>query len=108
MVGSAALKTPRPLAIGAETPMTRETVVQALRDELAQRTNQAARAAELLRSAADRLDAGSDEETRTDEAQRVRGAAVLAHTAALELAATSGWLDALAMVEDDADEDADG
>jgi hypothetical protein len=69
------------------------------RHQLSARLSQAARAADLLRSAADRLEAGDPEETRSEQAARMRGSSVLAHTAALELAATSGWIEALAWVE---------
>jgi hypothetical protein len=61
--------------------------------------NQAARAVDLLRNAADRLEAEAPNETRSEQAARLRGSSVLAHTAALELAATSGWVEALASVE---------
>jgi hypothetical protein len=79
--------------------MTIRSVPDELRDELAHRMNQGARAAELLRSAADRLEAGTAAETRSEQAARMRGSAVLAHTAALELAASSGWFEALATAE---------
>ncbi|HET9930944.1 MAG TPA: hypothetical protein VFQ35_09665 [Polyangiaceae bacterium] len=85
--------------------MTTTTVVHALRGELAHRMNQAARAADLLRSAADRLEAEAPDETRSEQAARLRGSSVLAHTAALELAAASGWVEALATAEQN---DADG
>lgn len=75
------------------------STVQALRIELSARVTQSARAADLLRSAADRLEAGDPEETRSEQAARLRGSSVLAHTAALELAATSGWLEAFAVAE---------
>jgi hypothetical protein len=61
--------------------------------------NQASKAAALLSGAVDRLDSGDPDETRSEQAARLRGSSVLAHTAALELAATSGWLEALATAE---------
>ena len=67
--------------------------------ELHSRLNQAAKAADLLRSAADRLDTQDPEETRAEQAARLRGSSVLAHTAALELATCSGWLEAFVAVE---------
>ncbi len=57
---------------------------------LTERRGQAARAAALLRSAADRVDATNPDEGPEDEAARYRGAAVLAHTAGLELAFVAG------------------
>jgi hypothetical protein len=60
---------------------------------------QAAKAADLLRSAADRLDTQDPDETRAEQAARLRGSSVLAHTAALELAAVSGFVDAVVTVE---------
>ncbi len=79
--------------------MTNRNVVQALRGELPHRLSQAAKAADLLRNAADRLEAGDPEETRSEQAARLRGSSVLAHTAALELAAASGWIESLATAE---------
>jgi hypothetical protein len=94
------LVTPGPLATRkGEFPMTNRTVIHALRGELAHRLSQAERAVDLLRSAADRLEAEAPDETRAEQAARLRGSSVLAHTAALELAATSGWIEALASVE---------
>jgi hypothetical protein len=84
--------------------MTNRTVIHALAGELAQRLTQAAKAADLLRSAADRLESGEPGETREEQAARLRGSSVLAHTAALELAASSGWLEALATIEENAAE----
>jgi len=100
MVGPAALLTPGPLATRKdEFPMTNKTVVHALQGELAHRMNQAARAVDLLRNAADRLEAEAPHESRSEQAARLRGSSVLAHTAALELATTSGWIEALASAE---------
>jgi hypothetical protein len=84
--------------------MTNKTVVHALRGELAHRMNQAARAVDLLRSAADRLEAEAPNETRSEQAARLRGSSVLAHTAALELSVTSGWVEALASAEQNDDD----
>jgi hypothetical protein len=84
--------------------MTSKTVVHALQGELAHRMNQAARAVDLLRSAADRLEAEAPDETRSEQAARLRGSSVLAHTAALELSATSGWVEALASAEQNDDD----
>jgi hypothetical protein len=99
MVGPAVLSTPGPLATEKEYfPMT-TTILDAMRAELKSRMNQAFKAADLLRSAAERLDTADPDETRGEQAARLRGSSVLAHTAALELAATSGWVDALATVE---------
>lgn len=52
-----------------------------------------AKAADLLHSAAERTAPveGEDNEVR---ALRLRGAAILAHSAALEIAIAAGWLDA--------------
>jgi hypothetical protein len=69
------------------------------RHQLRERRSHAARAADLLRSAADRIDGGDPDETVSEQAARLRGSSVLAHTAALELAACSGWVEALAWVE---------
>jgi hypothetical protein len=79
--------------------MTNRTVIHALAGDLAGRLSQTAKAADLLRSAADRLEAAEPGESRQDQAARLRGSSVLAHTAALELAATSGWLEALSALE---------
>ncbi|HET9929035.1 MAG TPA: hypothetical protein VFQ35_00025 [Polyangiaceae bacterium] len=57
---------------------------------ITERRGQAARAAALLRSAADRVEATAPDEGPEDEAARYRGAAVLAHTAGLELAFVAG------------------
>ena len=79
--------------------MTKNTVSEAVRRELKARMHQAAKAADLLRSAADRLDTPDPDETRAEQAARLRGSSVLAHTAALELAAASGFVDATVTVE---------
>jgi hypothetical protein len=79
--------------------MSTRSVADRLRTEYSLRTTQASRAADLLRSAADRLEAGDADETRNEQAARVRGAVVLALTASLDLAATSGWLEAFAVAE---------
>jgi hypothetical protein len=65
------------------------------RNQLAARLSQAAKACDLLRSAIDRAESGDPDETRSEQAARLRGVAVLALTASLEIAATSGWLEAL-------------
>jgi hypothetical protein len=79
--------------------MTNENVTHALAHELAHRLSQAAKACDLLRNAADRLEGGDPEETRSEQAARMRGAGILALTAALELASVSGWIEALGTVE---------
>ena len=75
------------------------TILDAMRAELKSRMNQAFKAADLLRSAADRLDTTDPDETRAEQAARLRGSSVLAHTAALELAAVSGYVEAVVTVE---------
>jgi hypothetical protein len=79
--------------------MTNGNVTHALLNELAHRRSQAAKACDLLRNAADRLESGEEEETRSEQAARLRGASILALTASLELAVTCGWLEALATAE---------
>ena len=54
---------------------------------------QATRATVLLEHAVETLHAEQPNEERTVKAQRLRGAAVVAQTAALELMATCGWLE---------------
>ena len=54
---------------------------------------QAARATVLLEHAVETLHAEQPNEERTVKAQRLRGVAIVAHTAALELMATCGWLE---------------
>lgn len=73
--------------------------VTALAAELAPRLNQASKAADLLRSAADRIESGAAGETRNEQAARLRGSAILALTASLELGVCCGWLEALASAE---------
>ncbi len=60
---------------------------------LTDRRGQAARAAALLRSAADRVEAAAPGEGPEDESARYRGAAVLAHSAGLELAIVAGFVE---------------
>lgn len=57
------------------------------------RRSQAARAAALLRSAADRVEAADPSEGSEDESARYKGAAVLAHTAGIELAVVAGYIE---------------
>lgn len=75
--------------------MTNKTLAPELRAQL----SKAAKAAELLRSAAERIDSQDPEESCAELSARLRGAAVLGHTAALELAAVSGWLEAFTALE---------
>jgi hypothetical protein len=70
-----------------------------MRGELRARLNQAAKAADLLRSAAERIDTQDPEETPAECAARLRGVAVLALTGALEIGAASGFADCLVAVE---------
>jgi hypothetical protein len=79
--------------------MTTRSVSEALSADLAHRTEQAAKAALLLRNAADRIDGAGPDESRNEQAARLRGSSILALTGALELAACSGWIEALATVE---------
>lgn len=60
---------------------------------LTERRGQAARAAALLRSAAERVEALQPDEPTEDESARYRGAAVLAHSAGLELAIVAGFVE---------------
>jgi hypothetical protein len=60
---------------------------------------QAARAAFLLEHAVETLREEQPDEDRGVKAQRLRGAAVVAQTAALELMATCGWLECAQAVE---------
>lgn len=62
--------------------------------ELRHQEGQAARASVLLRHATETLEAAPAAERPEDKAQRLRGVAVLLHTAALEVAVTCGWLEA--------------
>jgi hypothetical protein len=70
-----------------------------MRGELRARMNQANKAGDLLRSAADRLDTQDLDETEAERAARLRGSSMLALTAGMELAACSGWLEAFVAVE---------
>jgi hypothetical protein len=79
--------------------MTKTTVTQAMRGEMRARMNQAQKAGDLLRSAADRLDTPDPDETEMERAARLRGSSMLALTAGMELAACSGWLDAFVALE---------
>ena len=54
----------------------------------------AEKAVEVLRSAIDHLHPPRDGEVWADVALRLRGAAVLAHSAGMELAVVSGWNEA--------------
>jgi hypothetical protein len=60
---------------------------------------QAGRAAVLLEHAVETLHAEQPNEDRSVKAQRLRGAAVVAQTAALELMATCGWLESVHAAE---------
>ena len=64
------------------------------RDDLRAQHKQASRAALLLEQASATLHAVDDDETEAERAQRYRGAAVLATSAALEIAVTCGWSEA--------------
>ncbi len=79
--------------------MAQANVSELMSEELAAKMSAAGKAAELLREAAARLDTPSPGESRVEAAARVRGAAVLANTGALELAGAAGWIEALAEVE---------
>jgi hypothetical protein len=70
-----------------------------MRGEIQARMNQAHKAGDLLRSAADRLDTQNPDETQAERAARFRGSSMLALTAGMELAACSGWLEAFVAVE---------
>jgi hypothetical protein len=61
--------------------------------ELRCQESQAARAAILLEQVVETLHGAPVNEGRGAKAQRLRGAAMVAQTAALELMATCGWLD---------------
>jgi hypothetical protein len=60
----------------------------------------AGKAVEVLRSAIERLHPPREGEGPEDIALRLRGAAVLAHTAGLELAVVSGWNEAASAAAD--------
>jgi hypothetical protein len=79
--------------------MASQTLSEALKEAQNAKGASAQKAAELLRSAADRLEQADPDETAAEWAARLRGSAVLAHTAALELAVCSGWLECLVDVE---------
>jgi hypothetical protein len=70
-----------------------------MRGEYMSRLAAASKAGDLLRSAADRLDIQDPDESQADLVARLRGAAILAHAAGLELAAVSGFVDALVAAE---------
>jgi hypothetical protein len=59
----------------------------------------AGKAVEVLQSAIDRLHPPREGEVPEEIALRLRGAAVLAHTAGLELAVVSGWNEATNAVQ---------
>lgn len=69
------------------------------RSDLKHQNAQALRAGMLLRHAAETVESQRPDESDADRAQRYRGAAVLAHSAALELAVTCGWFEAARIVE---------
>lgn len=69
------------------------------KSDLGHQNAQAVRAGMLLRHAADAVESERADESDADRAQRYRGAAVLAHSAALELAVTCGWFEAARVVE---------
>jgi hypothetical protein len=83
--------------------MTKTNIPQGARESFTEdrrhQDDQASRAGTLLRHAAEAVDSGRPSETTADRAQRLRGAAVLAQTAALELAVTCGWSEAAASAE---------
>jgi hypothetical protein len=80
--------------------MTNRTIPQGAREGFAadqqHQEEQGRRAGILLRHAADAAEAQRANEAPAERAQRLRGAAVLAQTAALELAVTCGWSEAAA------------
>ena len=61
---------------------------------LVEANQRAEKAVEVLRSAIERLHPPREGEGRAELALRLRGAAVVAHTAGLELAVVSGWNEA--------------
>jgi hypothetical protein len=67
--------------------------------ELKCQQKEAARAAFLLEHAVETLRAEQPGEERSVKAQRLRGAAVVAQTAALELMVTCGWLESAQSAE---------
>jgi DNA polymerase III delta prime subunit len=70
-----------------------------LQAELKAQHTQAERAITLLETAAAALRTDDLTEAYDVRAQRMRGAAVLAHSAALELAITCGWFEAAHALE---------
>jgi hypothetical protein len=62
--------------------------------EVQERETMALKAAGLLHSAAERIEQAPEGEGLEDRNLRLRGAAVLAHAAGLEVAVIAGWLDA--------------
>lgn len=79
--------------------MAETTLSEALREAQRAKGAAAQKAAELLRSAASRLEQADPNETAAEWSARLRGSSVLAHTAALELACCAGWLECLVDVE---------
>ncbi len=79
--------------------MTHANLSPSLTAELKAKLQQAAKAAELLRSSATNIDSDDPDESLAELSVRLRGAAVLGHTAAHELALVSGWVDAMVSVE---------
>jgi hypothetical protein len=73
--------------------------VSGFRGDVKAQHKQADRAALLLQQAAATLHAVDDDETEAERAQRYRGAAVLASSAALEIAVSCGWSEAAVAVE---------
>ncbi len=61
---------------------------------LLEANKRAGKAVEVLRSAIEHLHPPRDGEALEDVALRLRGAAVLAHSAGMELATISGWNEA--------------
>ena len=78
--------------------MTKNTIPEGARagftTELKAQRKQGARAVLLLEQAVATLHADEPGEDAATKAQRLRGAAVLIHTAGLELAVTCGWNEA--------------
>jgi len=65
-----------------------------------QQDEQTRRAGVLLRHAAETVEGERANEAPADRALRLRGAAVLAQSAALELAVSCGWNEAVASAEE--------
>jgi hypothetical protein len=78
--------------------VTNRTLPQGAEDgfraDIKAQRKQASRAVLLLEQAVTSLQVDEPDEASADKAQRMRGAAVLATSAALELAVTCGWLEA--------------